>query len=78
MSADALQKAIDHCGSQAELARRIGATGQQVSNWLLREKRAAARYCVAIEDATDGLVTCHQLRPDVFRAPAANDSENVA
>ena len=69
MSIEALQKAVKICGSQAELARRIGASARQVSNWVNREGRCAARFCVKVERATNFKVTCYELRPDIFPAP---------
>lgn len=72
----ALSKAIDVCGSQTELARRIGdpvRTGH-IYYWL--RARIPAEYCEAIEKATAGAVTRHDLRPDVFgTAPGADLQE---
>jgi DNA-binding transcriptional regulator YdaS (Cro superfamily) len=66
-----LEKAIQICGSQSELARRIGGkvrTGH-IHYWL--RNRVPSERCVAIEQATEGRVTRHDLRPDVFgEAPA--------
>lgn len=68
-----LKKAITICGSQSELARRIGGkvrTGH-IYYWL--SNRVPAEHCPAIERATEGQVTCSELRPDVFGdAPAAD------
>ena len=78
MSIDALQRAVQIAGSQAALGRLVGATPRQISNWIHREKRAPARYCTRIEDATKGEVTCFALRPDVFRAPPVEDTPAAA
>lgn len=76
-----LSKAIEICGTQAELCRRINAlessrgktqlrTGH-IYDWLNR--RVPSERCLAIEEVTDGEVTRYDLRPDVFgEAPAAN------
>lgn len=64
-----LQKAIQVCGSQSELARRIGGkvrTGH-IYYWLRNE--VPGEYCRAIEEATSGAVTAYELRPDVFGEP---------
>lgn len=80
----ALSKAIEICGTQAELCRRINAlesskgltplrTGH-IYHWL--NSRVPAERCQAIEDVTAGEVTRYQLRPDVFGdAPAASMRE---
>jgi len=65
----ALEKAITICGSQSELARRIGGkvrTGH-IHYWL--KNRVPADRCGDIETATEGKVTRHDLRPDVFGEP---------
>jgi DNA-binding transcriptional regulator YdaS (Cro superfamily) len=59
----ALDRAIMVAGSQAELARRIGAGGQStVGNWILRGGLVPVEYCTQIEVATG--VTRKELRPD--------------
>lgn len=71
----ALEDAITICGSQSELARRIGGkvrTGH-IHYWL-RNKVPADR-CAAIEKATGGQVTCEMLRPEVFGARASTQRE---
>lgn len=59
-----LERAISICGTQTELARRIGgkiATGH-VYYWL--KHRVPEDMCPAIERATAGQVTVKDLRPD--------------
>lgn len=53
------------------LAAKIGVKQGHVWWWLNRSEKAPAEKCADIEAATDGLVTCGQLRPDVFRACVA-------
>ena len=60
-----LINAFEVCGSQAELARRLGATTPQVSEWAKGDRPIPLHRCEDIEAATDGAVTCEQLRPDV-------------
>ncbi|MDH3232223.1 MAG: helix-turn-helix domain-containing protein [Alphaproteobacteria bacterium] len=70
MKNPALNRAITVVGSQSELARKIGSTQQMVSFWLKKSKSGTpAQFCLAIEKATGGEVTCHDLRPDVYPAP---------
>lgn len=70
---NALDRAIDVCGTQAELARRVsdalgeGVAPQHVWNWRHRAGgKVPAEYCRAVEAATG--VTRYELRPDVFGA----------
>lgn len=71
-----LDRAIDKAGGVSKLADAIGLKPNVVSNWRLR-KQVPAERCVAIEDATGGQVTRHDLRPDVF-GPAPTTLDNVA
>lgn len=58
----ALNKAIKVAGSQAELARLIGAAGQStVGNWLNRGGVVPVEYCARVEKVTG--VTRQELRP---------------
>lgn len=61
---NALTKAIQLVGGQAELARRLGTTSQVVHNWRIRGN-VPAEYVPAIEDATFGHVRAEEIRPDV-------------
>lgn len=68
---DALKKAIEVVGGQAALARRIGKKPGHVWAWLNRDHRVPVEMCRPIEEATNGAVTRHELRPDIFDPPAA-------
>lgn len=59
---EALEKAVKACGGPAELARRFGVTVQAVSQW----KVAPSLRVLAIEEATGGEVSRHDLRPDLY------------
>lgn len=56
-------------GRNKRFAQKIGRPNANVSNWLLRDKKAPADACPDIEAATNGQITCRDLRPDIFRAP---------
>lgn len=61
-----LQRAINAMGSQAALARALEVPPQQVWNWINRDHRVSAEHVLAIEKATAGKVTRHDLRPDLY------------
>ena len=63
MDNQALLQAIEICGSQAELARRIVASTPQVNEWTRGERPIPPVRCEQIERATGGVVTSEQLRP---------------
>lgn len=67
--------------TQQSLAVKVGVTQGAVSqwkNWLdgasENAVRVPAERCRAIEAATDGAVTRHDLRPDIFDPPAGADA----
>ena len=63
----ALRQAIRHyLGSQVAVARAVGVSPQAVSEILRRGKRVPAEWCLAIETATAGAITRHDLRPDLY------------
>lgn len=64
----ALDLACDLLGGQTALAAALGITSPSISEW--RKRRVPAERCQDIEVLTLGRVTCHALRPDVFRMPA--------
>lgn len=74
----ALVKAIEICGGQAELARRLGKAQAHVWNWLHRDRAVPADQCLPIERATAGAVTRYQLRPDVFGPPPRKAEKRAA
>ncbi len=54
-------------GNQSELARQIDETPQVVSNWKCRG-RIPAEKCKAIAEASNGQISLHELRPDIYEA----------
>lgn len=61
-----LARAIAIVGSQVKLADRIGKKQGHVWDWLYKTGKPAPECCIAIEEATNGVVTRYALRPDVF------------
>jgi len=72
----AIARAVRLCGGQTALARQLGIKQPSVHGWL-RTGLAPAHRCRAIETATGGAVTVHELRPDVF-GPAAPSAASAA
>lgn len=64
MSIEGLQKAIDLCGTQAELGRRIGKGQAHISLWLTRDKKVPADIVLTIEKRVG--IPRHELRPDLY------------
>lgn len=71
-SVESLERACRVCGSQIELATRLGISSPSISEWK-RRGRVPVERCPDIERATAGQITRHDLRPDVFgEAPPAS------
>ena len=61
-----LARAISLVGSQAALARRIGAVPQQVQEWKDGDRPIPPLpWCPRIEEATGGEVRCEDLLPNI-------------
>lgn len=60
---DALEAAAIICGSQKELADRIGVAPQTVSYWM--RKRVPKKYVRQLVEICDHQVTYADFRPDV-------------
>jgi DNA-binding transcriptional regulator YdaS (Cro superfamily) len=52
--------------TQTEFAQRLGVTQGMVWQWLNGHRRVAAEQVLPIEGATDGKVSRHELRPDLY------------
>lgn len=70
----ALAKAIDTVGGQTQLARLLGVKQANVWHWLNKAERVPGEYVLAIEAATGGQVTRHDLRPDLYPDVQAPDA----
>ena len=62
--AKALEKAIEICGSQTELAKRIGMSQQLVSYWVSTGRGIPAEHIGRVSKATK--IPVKQLRADIF------------
>ncbi|EEP9553043.1 helix-turn-helix domain-containing protein [Salmonella enterica] len=61
------QKIISLCGSQSELARRLGKNSQTVSAWF--RSQVASTEVINASRVLDWKVTPHELRPDLYPNP---------
>lgn len=63
-----IKKAVSILGiTQADFAEKLDVSPAFVSQMVSGHRRVPPALCQVIEDLTDGQVTCHDLRPDVFR-----------
>ena len=65
MTTHAIERAAQLMGGQSVLARKLGCTPQAVSK-MCATGRVPAERVLAIEEATDGAVSRHDLRPDLY------------
>lgn len=64
-----IQLAAQLLGSQTALAKAAGVTQPAVFKWLAGSSRPNFLSALAIERATNGAVTRHDLRPDIYPNP---------
>ena len=77
VSLAALDRAIKAAGSPTELAKRLGATPQNIFNW--RKRGVPAERVPDVVDAVGGVVSAHELRPDLPRLfPAPTEQPKAA
>ncbi|SDG35191.1 transcriptional regulator [Pelagibacterium luteolum] len=67
-----ISRAVRYHGSQSKLAAKVGCSQQQIA-YLLKAKSITAEMAMRIDAATEGEVSKHQLRPDIF-GPAQTES----
>jgi len=60
------ERAIKIVGSQSEMARRLNCKPGHVWFWLNRAKTIPAEIVISVEKMTHGIVTRHDLRPDIY------------
>lgn len=63
---------LERHGAGAELARYLKVNHVMVSQWRYGIKQVPAERCPDIEAATQGAVTCEELRPDINWAVLRN------
>lgn len=68
-----IEKAVSIAGSQHRLAEVSGLSQQFISKLQRGERGVTAETALAIERATNGRVSRHDLRPDLW--PASKQSE---
>ena len=61
---DGLDKAVEHFGSQAKLAKALDLGPMAVSSW--RKRGVPLRRAVQIEQLTGGVITAAELCPEPF------------
>ena len=74
---EALNKAIAIVGGQTQLARLLGVKQANVWHWLNKADRVPGEYVLAIEKATGGEVSRHDLRPDLYPDVQSGDAPPV-
>lgn len=74
MERNGIKKAIECLGSQSALALALDVSPQFICQLVNGSRPVPATLVRKIEAATDGKVSCHELRPDIFGAP---DIQNV-
>jgi DNA-binding transcriptional regulator YdaS (Cro superfamily) len=70
MTTHAIERAAQLVGGQSALARKLGCTPQAVSK-MCSTGRVPAERVLPVEAATEGRVTRHELRPDLYPAEPA-------
>lgn len=71
---EAITRAISIMGGPGQAAKKLSVVQSAVSNWIARG-RVPAERCISIEEATNGVVTRYELRPDIFGPAPAKEGE---
>ena len=59
-------RAVKIVGGQSALAKHLGVSQGCVWNWINRNNRISAEHVIGIERATNGQISRHDLRPDIY------------
>lgn len=70
-----IEKAISITGSQQKLAEKVGCSQQYISLLARSAVKVSAEMALAFDRATDGKVSKHTLRPDIFGKPVREAAE---
>jgi DNA-binding transcriptional regulator YdaS (Cro superfamily) len=68
MRKNPVEKAIAAAGSLAELAKRTGLAYQSIQQFR-KTGRVPAEHVLKFEAATEGEITRHEFRPDIYPRP---------
>lgn len=75
---DYIKTAVNQFGSQAKLALAMRCSQQQIAYLLNENTRSiSAEMAKAVDEATGGTVSRHDLRPDIF-GPAPQNEASAA
>ncbi|MFS1525345.1 transcriptional regulator [Microbulbifer sp. 2304DJ12-6] len=74
---NAITKAISLLGTQKKIADMLKIPPACVSQWYRGARKVPPRHCRRIEQATNGVVTRYDLRPDIF-GPVPEEQGSVA
>ena len=64
-----------HDLSLREFGKLVGVNRQTVFVWSHGKTPVGAKSAVRIEQATEGVIQLHELRPDLWRPPPAEDTK---
>lgn len=69
-----IEKAVNAEGSQKNFAKKIGRSQQFISYLIHEAKNISAETSAIIHIATNGTISKHELRPDIFGPPPVDDN----
>lgn len=72
-----IECAINGAGGVTALASKLGIRSPTVSQWKSGARPVPPRFVIAIETASNGAVSRHDLRPDIF-GPASSEVSGAA
>lgn len=70
---DKITLVIEAAGGVSALAAQLGVKAPTVYQWKNGERKVSPRLALVICQKWPDIATVHDLRPDIFGAPAAND-----
>ena len=66
LSMKAISYATQLMGTQEALGKLISVSQPTIHSWIAGEYTISGEYVIPVEKATNGKVTRHQLRPDLY------------
>lgn len=74
----ALDRALEALGGVSATAATLGVKPPTVHQWKAGERPIPLERALAIERATNGAVTCEELRPDIdWRRPSQSEPQET-